>query len=176
MNTYLNVICDNATSNDSNTQSDKINIRYTCSICEKYCSDDAVECCNCLQWYHYECQDLSDVEVELLEGNNNQTYRCLSCEHVQDFLNLEVSDRDSVVEIDQLNNKPVPSIIDKCQINTHVRNEETYAKTPISSVQSSQIVSQQTRSVITTISSDKSSLPIMSTTASNKDSAKGTTI
>ena len=61
MNTYLNAICDNVTSNDSNTQSDKINIRYICSICEKYCSDDAVECCNCLQWHHYECQDLSDV-------------------------------------------------------------------------------------------------------------------
>lgn len=91
---------------------------------------------------------------------------------MQDFVDLEVSVRDSVAEIDQLTNKTVPPTIDKCQTNTHVRQEETYVKTPISSVQSSQTSSQQTRSDIITVSSEKSSTQIMSTAASNKEPAK----
>ena len=50
--------------------------------------------------------------------------------------------------------------------------KKTYVKTTISSVQSSQISSQQTRSDIKTRSSEKSSMPIMSTAASNKEPAK----
>ncbi|VDI73463.1 Hypothetical predicted protein [Mytilus galloprovincialis] len=50
----------------------------TCPICNKRCTNNckAVGCDTCDQWFHYECENLSAVDIKIIEENGDDNYIC----------------------------------------------------------------------------------------------------
>ena len=51
---------------------------YTCGVCNKSAQTGVVLCETCNMWIHYECEQLSDADIQILRETDN-TYMCSAC-------------------------------------------------------------------------------------------------
>jgi len=47
--------------------------RSTCSVCDKYCLNNCVQCSTCFQWFHYKCVGLT-VGIR-----DSFVFKCTTC-------------------------------------------------------------------------------------------------
>ena len=55
----------------------------SCPMCDLQCDseENAVECDCCKKWFHYNCENLSAVEIDRLENDHSSQYTCSGAKH-----------------------------------------------------------------------------------------------
>ena len=53
----------------------KMSVFWPCGECRQNCTENSVQCDSCNSWYHYDCQQLSlsDIDVLVNTSSNNKT-------------------------------------------------------------------------------------------------------
>ncbi|VDI05597.1 Hypothetical predicted protein [Mytilus galloprovincialis] len=77
----------------------------TCPICNKMCTNNckAVGCDTCDQWFHYECENLSAVDIKIIEEIGDDNYICRTCKIQLNAL-IDKSDNESQSNLDSPTN------------------------------------------------------------------------
>ena len=57
----------------------KRSVFWPCGECRQNCTENSVQCDSCNSWYHYDCQQLSLSDIDVLVNTSYSTFCCLNC-------------------------------------------------------------------------------------------------
>ncbi|XP_065671749.1 uncharacterized protein LOC136089625 [Hydra vulgaris] len=116
-----------------------------CAVCKVniYKNQKAIFCDNCLNWVHLKCNNLNDIDYQLLKNSSkNCSWFCINClASIFPFNNKTITDNENLANSDTKINKnyqvsgfPIESLHTVFDtFNTHINNNNKTRKTSINS-------------------------------------------
>jgi len=57
--------------------------QYPCGACSNNCQDNSIQCDDCLSWFHFQCLNLSQEQIEYYLENSQESWFCYNCEKLK---------------------------------------------------------------------------------------------